>query len=354
MVVMQTLHGLKRLGHDVLFIEFAHDLRDQTIRYFTDAIAAWWSLGQAALFDLDAGETCVGLETRALEVAAARADAVIQLAAQYQSQPWPVVGHIRPRILIEQDPAYTHLWAAMGDPADIFGEHDIYFTVGGNIGSERCDVPTLGLDWKTTWNSVVLDWWAGEGPVRHNRFSTIAGWHDYGYLEFHGQILGPKAQEFSKFVTLPQLVGEPLEMVLSADPDDPDRREFQQHGWVIHETSVVSTPHKYQEYVRGSLGEFSCAKGGYVGTRSGWFSDRSACYLAAGRPVVLQSTGFEDILPTGAGLFAVKTADEAADAIRAVRADYQYHSRAARELAREHFDSDLVLRSVLAEAGITG
>src|SRR5207247_944348 len=114
----------------------------------------------------------------------------------------------------------------------------------------------------------------------------------------------------------------------------------------------VAHAEQYRNYVRGSLGEFSCAKGGYVGTRSGWFSDRSACYLASGRPVILQATGFEDVLPVSEGLLAVSSVDEAAEAIRRVRADYARHSVAAREIAREHFDSDRLLGRMLAEAGV--
>src|SRR5262249_37768651 len=150
---------------------------------------------------------------------------------------------------------------------------------------------------------------------------------------FDGQMLGPKAEEFRKFLTLPGQAGEPLEIALNIDPNDPDLALLREHGWHIENPKVVASPALYKDYVESSLGEFSCAKGGYVGTRCGWFSDRSACYLAAGRPVVLQSTGFEDVLPTGRGLFAVPTAAEAAEAVRAIRRDFALHCRAARALA---------------------
>jgi hypothetical protein len=129
---------------------------------------------------------------------------------------------------------------------------------------------------------------------------------------------------------------------------------LQEHGWHIESPEVVSTPALYRNYVEGSLGEFSCAKGGYVGTRCGWFSDRSACYLAAGRPVILQATGFDELLPTGRGLFSVKTVEEGMEALRAIRRDYPSHSAAAREIAHEHFDSNKVVRRVLSDAGIGG
>lgn len=140
--------------------------------------------------------------------------------------------------------------------------------------------------------------------------------------------------------------------MLAIEDDDPDRERLLAHGWSLRLPELVATPARYRAYVAGSTGEFSCAKGGYVGTHSGWFSDRSACYLAAGRPVVLQATGFEDVLPTGAGAFAVRSADEAGAAIAEIRGDYARHRVAARELAREFFDAERLLGDALALAGI--
>jgi hypothetical protein len=285
---------------------------------------------------------------------AGRAAGLITLAAHYRAVPYPLVGGVRPRVLIETDPGYTHLWAVDGGPAVVFGEHDVYFTVGVNIGTPRSKLPTFGLNWKPVWHPVMLEWWAQDRPVTRDRFTTIADWRGYGYLEFEGQILGPKAEEFRKFIRLPELVGEPLEIAILIDEDDPDVAYLQGHGWRLEGTEVVASPERFRDYIAGSVGEFSCAKGGYVGTHSGWFSDRSACYLAAGRPVVLQAAGFEDVLPTGRGLFAVRDVGEAAEAIKAIRRDYALHSRAARELAREFFDTDEVLPSLLKEAGIPG
>jgi glycosyltransferase involved in cell wall biosynthesis len=194
--------------------------------------------------------------------------------------------------------------------------------------------------------------WAGESPITRDRFTTIADWRGFGYLEFEGKILGPKAEEFRKFIDLPRLAGEALEIAIRIDPDDPDVAYLEEHGWKLESTDVVASPGLYRAYVAGSRAEFSCAKGGYVGTRCGWFSDRSSYYLAAGRPVVVQDTGFEELIPTGKGLFSVRTPEEAAEAIGAIRRDYPAHARAARALAREYFDSDTILARLLAEAGI--
>jgi len=358
MYVLQWLHGIARLGHRVIFLEFlkddpGHD-REKATRFFGETVSEWWHADKSALLIEKSLESLFGLSAAEVTHAAAEAAAVVTLAAHYRRDPFPLIDRVRPRILIEQDPAYTHLWAAGGDPADVFGEHDVYFTVGGNIGTPRCLLPTLDIHWRPTWNPVVLDWWAAPHPVTRDRFTTVADWRSYGYLEFEGQVLGPKAEEFRKFIELPSLAGEAVELALNIDAQDPDVAYLKNYGWRVESSDVVSTPALYRDYVTGSVGEFSCVKGGYAGTRGGWFSDRSACYLAAGRPVILQSTGFEDLLPTGRGLFAVRTAEEAAAAVQAVRRDYARHSASARVLAREHFDSGQVLRRLLHEAGLGG
>jgi hypothetical protein len=358
MYVVQWLHGLERLGHRVVFLEFLKEdpgpARPAVARYFGETVTAWWHPEQSALLVEGTGESLYGLDAGLVARVAGEAAAVISLAAHYRRDPYPLINRVRPRILVEQDPGYTHLWAAGGDPADVYGVQDVYFTVGGNVGTPRCPLPTLGLRWLPTWNPVVLDWWRPARPLTRDRFTTVADWRSYGYLEFGGQLLGPKAEEFRKFLDLPALARVAIEVALNIDPDDPDLGLLRGHGWRVESPGVVATPALYRDYVAGSLGEFSCVKGGYAGTRCGWFSDRSACYLAAGRPVVLQATGFADLLPTGRGLFSVATAAEAAEAIKAVRKDYGLHAEAARSLAREFFDSDKVAGALLKRAGIGG
>lgn len=352
---LHWLEGLRRLGHDVYFFEFLAERPPATaVRYFEEVLDGWWSLEHAACLVEPTLESVSGLDARAVREIAGRADAVLALCAQYRREPRPLIDSVRPRVLFDADPAYTNLWAAAEeDPADVYGEHDFYFTVGLNIGSSRCAVPTLGLDWRPLAPPVVLDWWPQGRPITRDRFTSIGVWRDYGgYLEFQDQILGPKSDEFHTFIALPSLVDEPLELAFGIDEDDPDLELLHDNGWLIEDPEIVYSPAQYLEYVGGSAGEFTCANGGYVGTHSGWFSDRSACYLAAGRPVVLQATGFEDVLPTGEGLFAVGTVEEAAEAIHTLRADYARHSRAARELAREHLASDVILRRMLDQIGI--
>src|SRR5262249_1192577 len=166
-------------------------------------------------------------------------------APPHRREPYPLVEKVRPRILVEQDPGYTHLWADGGDPRDVFGEHDVYFTVGGNVGRPGCSLPTLGLRWRPTWNPVVLDWWSPGGAVTRNFFTTVADWGGCGYLEFEGQVLGPKAEEFRKFIELPGRIGEPVGVALNIDPDDPDLAYLRGHGWYVESPEEVSDPSRY-------------------------------------------------------------------------------------------------------------
>ncbi|MGI8513037.1 MAG: hypothetical protein ACR2NH_10490 [Solirubrobacteraceae bacterium] len=354
MHVLQMLEGLRRLGHEVLFCEFLEEPPDAEARAsLCEVLRGRWDPARVALLDAETGESHAGASAGEVAAFAGRADAVISLAAHYRRAPWPLIGDVRPRILVEQDPGYTHLWAAGEvDAAAIFGEHDIHFTVGLNVGTDRSPIPTAGIEWHPLAPPVILDWWPASAPVQRDRFTTIGAWRDYGYLELDGEVLGPKVEEFRKFIDLPALAGEELELVLAIDPGDPDRALLSEHGWRVEDPSLVATPDAYRDYIGGSLGEFSCAKGGYVGTRSGWFSDRSACYLAAGRPIVVQSTGFEDVIPVGAGAFAVGDAEAAAAAMAEVRGHYARHSQAARELAREYCDAERLMATMLERAGV--
>jgi hypothetical protein len=355
MFLLQWMRGLERLGHEVVFLDFIgsgfEEGRAEMLRAFDQVISKWWHSRQTALVAAPTMEALYGMDLREISRFADAAAAILTVSAPFRREPPELIRHVRPRILFESDPAYTHLWAGKGHPADLFGEHDVYFTVGGNIGTPRCSVPTCGIQWRHLWHPIVLEWWP-PAPLVNDRFTTVADWYHQGYVEFEGRMLGPKAEEFRKFIDLPALAGEEVEIVININPDDPDIDDFKRLGWRLENPDRVRTPEMYRDLVAGSAAEFSCAKGGYAGTRCGWFSDRSECFLAAGRPVVLQSTGFEDLLPTGKGLFAVKTVEEAAEAIRAIRTDYPAHSAAALALAREHFDSDKILSQMLAVAGV--
>ena len=349
--ILQWLEGLSRLGHEVLYHDTA-DGKAESTRLFAETMERWWDPALSALVQ-PSGQAAYGLNAKEVERFGRSAAAIISLGCTYGPEPEPWLANVHPRILIEQDPGFTHVWASTSTADDVFGLHDLYFTVGANIGTPRCSVPTFGIEWRHIWNPVILDWWDPNQPATRNRFTTVAGWWGNKYQEFEGQLWGPKAEEIRKFITLPKLVGEPLEIALETGPDDPEISYLESHAWRIQSPRlVIANPTSYAEYLHSSAGEFSCAKGLYVGTRGGWFSDRSACYLAAGRPVVLQATGFADALPTGEGLFSVSTVEEAAEAILAIRSEYARHAAAARELACEHFASQQILTYLLKHIGL--
>jgi hypothetical protein len=185
-------------------------------------------------------------------------------------------------------------------------------------------------------------------------FTTVGNWRGYGSVEHAGVHYGQKAHSLRRLLDLPRLTPEPFTLALSIHPDEvKDLEALSSHGWkLLDPAEVASTPGRYQRFVQGSRGEFGVAKSGYAASRCGWFSDRSACFLASGRPVVAQDTGFSRHLPTGEGLFAFATAEEAAAAVTEVSRDYARHCRAARALAETHFDSDKVLGTLLRGIGV--
>ena len=353
--VLQWLLGFKRLGYRVLYLDFLETEDPEAIssakQVFNESVAEWWHPESVGLLLEPSMECIYGPPIERLLQVIRESAALIILSVPGRPLP-DLVSDIRPRVLIEQDPGYSHLWANDADPAAIFGMPDFAFTVGANIGTRRCRLPTHGIHWRPLWNPVVMSLWDGDHPILRNRFTTVATWWGGEYVEFDGRMLGPKAEEFRKFRDLPKYSGETLEIALEIEPDDPDLGYMQDRGWKIEDPTVVAGPRSYREYVLSSLAEFSCAKGLYAGTRCGWFSDRSECYLAAARPVVLQNTGFADVLPTGKGLFSFESTEEAADAMRAIRSDYALHSRAAREIAKEYFDSEIVLSRLVSEVGL--
>jgi hypothetical protein len=356
--VLQWLVGLQQLGHDVLFVNPVSRLEPddemRAVQSFVSTVETWWHLDRSTLLDVDSHRVLAGLPYSEVKSFADGAAALITIAIIAEREPPPPLDRVRPRIFVDQDPGYTQLWAQICGTASTIGEHDFYFTVGGNVGTRRSSLPTSGLEWRHTWNPVVIDWWPTEGRIIRNRFTTVADWWGQAYLEFEGKILGPKREEFLKFLNVPQDSSEALELALDIPANDDDIGLLRERGWQVTSPKEVDSVSGFRDWVLGSIGEFSCAKGVYVGTRSGWFSDRSAAYLAAGRPVILQETGFSDLVPTGEGLLAFRSADEAIDAIHRVRRDYEFHSRAARKLATTYFASQRILPNLLHQAGIDG
>jgi hypothetical protein len=254
-------------------------------------------------------------------------------------------------VFLDIDPGFGQIWRELF-LADLFAGHDRFVTVGLNVGSAGCRVPDCGLHWIPTLPPVALDHWPSvEGGTA---FTSVASWRGpYDPVEYEGHTYGLRAHEFRRFIALPERTPAELRIAMSIDSSDVhDLERLSGCGWTLLDPTVVAgDPPAYKRFIQASGAEFTVAKGMYVDTRSGWFSDRSACYLASGKPVIAQETGFGAHLPTGEGLIPFTTLEEAVGAVEDVRADPGRHSRAARQIAEEHLDATRVLERLVEELG---
>jgi len=257
------------------------------------------------------------------------------------------------RVFFDIDPGFGQMWRELG-LHDLFAGHDRFVTVGENVGRAGCGVPTCGLDWITTKQPVVTDLWDATVPPRPVYTSVVSWRGPFGPIEYRGKTYGLRVHEFRRFLPLPELTSCSFELALAIDPaDDRDRVGLIAHGWQLVDPRIVAAdPWLYREYVERSRAEVMVAKHMYVETRSGWFSDRSACYLAAGRPVVAQDTGLADNISLGVGLIAFEDLDGAVDAIRQIESDWARHSASAREVAEEFFAAEVVLTRLVERLGV--
>jgi hypothetical protein len=367
-VVWQAIHylvGLRQLGHEVYYVEDtgAPPYDPQLKSIVADPSANVACLQQAleqfgfadrwVYWDM-ANDRHYGLSGSQLRNLYDRADVVINLCGATE----PREEHRRNgRLLyIETDPVFEQIRAAQGEQKtlDFLAAHDVCFTYGENLGAPDCPIPLAGVTWQKTRPPVVLDLWEERADPACRYFTTVATWHNKGKdVTFEGQTYyWSKHVNFLKFLELPLHTAQPLELAVETG-DDTVRAELTTLGWSLTDAVERSTTVTgYQDYIYSSRGEFTVAKDIYVRPRSGWFSDRSVCYLAAGKPVVTQDTGFSKLIPTGRGLFGFSTMEEIAEAFAVINADYERHAQAAREIAREHFDATTVLAKMLADAGL--
>jgi hypothetical protein len=365
---MQIAVGLRRLGHDVYYVEatsaWPYDPSSQARVCDSDYALAYLarvanSFGLADRWAyrrsyLD-GEW-FGLSAIQAEELLAHADAVLNVAgATYLAKEELRIG--RP-VYFGTDPVRHELAFAKADDADtcaFIEEHADFVTYGENIGRPDCPIPSLPRLRSRTRQPVLLDIWQS-GPPSRQEFTTVCNWRQTGHdIEYQGEVYyWSKHHEFLKCIDLPPRVPRPIELAMPLNTlPDADRCLLESHGWRLTNAHVFTTdPWHYRDYVRASRGEFSVAKDQNVRLRSGWFSERSACYLAAGRPVITQDTGFGTVLPTGEGLFAFTTTEDIVAAFETIEADYARHSRAARTIAEEYFRAETVLAKVLEDLGL--
>jgi hypothetical protein len=365
---MQIAAGLARLGHEVYYFETTSAWpflpQIQTTKACSDyavpflarvaesfGLAGRWAYRQSYSKD----KRWFGLNGARAEELLANADAVFNVAgATRLAEEGLKAGRL---VHFGTDPVAHEILFANGEPeiVRLIEEHCESVTYGENIGTPDCPVPPLpGLRSRTR-QPVLLDLWQ-LGPAPRDAFTTVANWKQTGKdIVYQDETYyWSKHHEFLKFIELPERVNQPIELALALPHvDGCDRQLLEDHRWKVVDASVFTLdPWSYREYLRSSAAEFTIAKDQYRRLRSGWFSERSACYLAAGRPVITQDTGFGNVLPTGEGLFAFNSLEEIVEAFDMIRSDYGKHSRAARAIAEEYFRAETVLARVLDDLSL--
>ena len=335
--------GLRALGCEVVWLEgldgravrqSVPSLRTRLEPYGLAESIALWEWGGA---DVQAGDSHRGLE------AATGADLLLNFRYDV---PEEVVRRFRRSALVDDDPGLLQMWLRAGEIA--VAQHDLYVTTGENVD-------TLDPDrvWLPASPCVALDWWQPEEPDADAAFTTLSHWHGEEWFE-DGEILfrNDKRSGFLPYLDLPSCTRQPLELaLLLADEEAAEREELEALGWrITNPHDVARTPWDYQRYVTSSLGEFSCAKPSTVFLGNAWVSDRTVCFLAAGKPAIVQHTGPSNFLPGAEGMWRFRTPDEAARYLDAVAADYDHQCRLAHELAEERFDAHRILSRLLSQA----
>jgi hypothetical protein len=356
---LQYVMGLAELGHDVRFVEDSDDYPscyDPSAHatgtdpsYGLDFIAQvmdWAGLGERwAYHDAHRG-LWHGPAAGHIVAFCRSADIVLNLSAINPLRPW--LEAVPVRVLVDTDPVFTQVRHLTDDPARRRAAgHTAFFSFAENIPGGRSAVPDDGFPWRATRQPIVLSAWPVTPGPQAGRFTTVMQWQSYPARTYGGRSYGAKDRSFSAVADLPSRVGPVLELAISGGPEEALREE----NWgVRHALEVSRWPWTYRRYIQESKAEFSVAKHAYVVTRSGWFSERSACYLASGRPVVTEDTGFHGWMSSDAGVLAYASVEEAAAAVEDVIARYEVHCEAARAVAETRFDSRRVLAELLEES----
>jgi hypothetical protein len=350
---MSWVTGLRRLGCEVFFVEQIERATPANVEWFR-SVTEWFGVADHAALVCGDDAHCAGLSRQRLLEVAGRADILVNLSGHLTLP--PLLERLHRKAYVDVDPGFTQFWHTDASTGFALGGHDFYYTIGENIGAADCPIPTAGLQWRHIRQPVVLDDWPAAGAGRPGRFTTIASWRGaFGPVSCGGRTYGLKVHEFRKVLPLPRRVpAATFEIALDIQPADlNDLSALRGHGWYIREPGVVAgDPAAFRRYVQESAAEFSVAQGIYAETNSGWFSDRTVRYLASGKPALVQDTGFGRHLPVGAGLLAFRTLDEAAAGAEEVLSNYEWHCRAARDVAAAYFDSDKVLAQFLDEVGV--
>lgn len=363
---MQIVVGLLRLGHDVYYFETTSDWpydpvreafvcdTDYALPYLKKVTESFGVGDRWAYRRSFSDKAWFGLPESRAEDLLATADIVLNVAGATRLEEEGLeVGRL---VYFGTDPVYHEIARVNGDEniCTLLDEHDEFVTYGENIGNADCPIPPLPNLRAKTRQPVLIDVWEA-GPPTSEAFTTVANWKQTGHdIEFEGETyLWSKHHEFLKIIDLPQRVDQPFELAMGLQSvDAEDQRFLKRNGWRLRDAHPFTVdPWPYRDYVQSSRAEFTVAKDQNVRLRSGWFSERDACYLAAGRPVIAQDTGFGNTLPTGEGLFSFNSMDEILAAVEAINTDYERQSRAARAIAEEYFRAESVLGKLLDDLG---
>jgi hypothetical protein len=364
---MQITAGLHRLGHDAYYFEttsaWPYDpTRETTVRDshyalpYLKRVAESFGLGERWAYRRSYSDKAwFGLSQSKAEELLAHADAVLNVAGATRfAEEGLKIGRL---VYFGTDPGHHEIGFSEGDrdTCDLIAEHDDYVTYGENIGKPGCAISPLPHFRSRTRQPVLLDLWECGAPSKRE-FTTVGNWRQEGRdIHFRGErYYWSKHHEFLKFIEVPRRTQAAIEFATGlANLAPEDKRLLQDNRWRLVDAHPFTTdPWPYRDYVRASRGELTVAKDLNVRLRSGWFSERSACYLAAGRPVITQDTGFATVLPTGLGLFAFNNTDEIIAALDTVTSDYDRHSRAAKAIAEEYFKAEKVMAGVLDDLGL--
>jgi hypothetical protein len=360
---LNYVHGLAELGHDVYYIE---DSDDTPMCYGPDmsgpttdpsyglqfASEAFTKLGLGdrwAYYDAHANEW-KGPQARDARSLCETADLILHVSGFNPLRDW--LERVPVRVMIDTDPGFTQIRNLTEPPFRQNCEaHTVFFSFGENFGLPSCTIPKDGFAWQPTRQPISLSAWPDTPGPRNGRYTTVMQWQTWrAPWEYDGLRLATKSESFQQFSQLPSRVGRIFEIAVRARWDSPFS-VLKQAGWGIADIDSVShDPWTYQAFIQASKAEFGIAKAGYVVTHCGWFSERSAVYLASGRPVLHQDTGFSEWLPSGEGVIAFRSSEEVIEAIARIDSDYDFHCRAARELAAEYFSAHHVLGSLIERA----
>lgn len=359
--VLQYLIGFQRLGHDVVFVEKSgypnscydpeRNAMSDDCSYGTRVVSRLLArFGVKHWCYVDADDHYHGMTRPEVGRTFDSADVFFDMGTHGA---WlREAAKTQIRVLIDGEPGFTQMKMELrGERGEQLPAYDLYYTTGRNVGTASSTAPTAGKGWRPLFHPVVTELYSDSSPRNGGPYTTVMNWQSYEPVAYGGRTYGHKDAEFAKFVDLPGRTSALLEVAVAGR--GVPRARLERAGWRVrdaHETTISFD--SFVEYVANSRGEFGVCKNGFVDTNSGWFSDRSAVYLASGRPVVLEETGFSAHIPCGEGLFAARSVEEAAAAIEEIESDYERHSRAARELAVEYLDARRVLGEVMQDLGL--